>query len=59
MKPDTSGVTSSPTRLVVSASAFAPTLAVKPDSEAENGRAVLISTTAPIPPLAILARPVL
>ena len=56
---DTSGVTSSPTRFVVSCNAFAPTDARKPVSFASNGRAVRISTVAPIPPDAMLALPVL
>ena len=46
-------------RFVVSCSALAPTLAVIPSLAASKGLAVLILIDAPIPPVAILALPVL
>jgi hypothetical protein len=55
--PDTSGVKSSPTRLVESLSALAPMLSTTPSLS--SGRAVRTLMDAPMPPVAMSARPVL
>ena len=52
-----SGVKSSPTRLVVSLSAFTPMFNTRPSLS--SGRAVRTLIVAPMPPVAISARPVL
>ena len=57
IKPESSGVMSSPTRFVESCNAFTPMLETKPGLS--SGRAVLILIVAPIPPDAMLALPVL
>ena len=55
--PESSGVKSSPTRLVVSLTAFAPMLSTMPSLS--SGRAVRMLIEAPMPPVAMSARPVL